>query len=394
MLRRLFTLAAGVFALAAVSSTSHAQTCTLEIHTRTAFGESWTSNTDLMGVHDVAVIKYQGETTILNFQTKDTGFGAIFWNDDKTCNWEMKDGQIRDPLHDTRPTWVFSLPVEKCRACYFAYTNEQGFEYKGGDSNWAMDACFEAMGPVTGIHSEYRKLVQGGQTKAWSQWLDQPAKTSTQTISHLPVTGPDGFRRTPRDAGVLTWLASASIQHDHRRPSQRGNARTSCTDRCEGTYSLAASACGGGQSWDAFDCTCRSDELFVPDEPQPPDPPTPVCGDGRIDAPETCENNSHCSSGSTCGTSCNCISVHTVACGDGQIDYPETCESDWDCAEGSTCGDYCNCIATDSGGPDECWDVCYWDAYETCENCAVWCGYSGCTQGCSYYGACWEDLAM
>ncbi len=79
-------------------------------------------------------------------------------------------------------------------------------------------------------------------------------------------------------------------------------------------------------------------------------PPKPVCGNGTIEAGETCETDTDCAADQTC-QGCQCRAVLppvvppppvTAVCGNGTIETGETCETDADCLSDETC-ENCQC---------------------------------------------------
>lgn len=66
----------------------------------------------------------------------------------------------------------------------------------------------------------------------------------------------------------------------------------------------------------------------------------PICGDGEVSAPETCESDDHCSNWGPFAECANCNCIHY--CGDGVVDPGESCESDEQCY-GGYC-ENCQCV--------------------------------------------------
>jgi MYXO-CTERM domain-containing protein len=84
-----------------------------------------------------------------------------------------------------------------------------------------------------------------------------------------------------------------------------------------------------------LDACCVLDDCAA--QPEPPDP-HPVCGDGRVQGSEVCDDGTANATYGHCGGRCDGPHLY---CGDGRIDGPETCD------DGNTePGDGCNARCT------------------------------------------------
>jgi cysteine-rich repeat protein len=90
------------------------------------------------------------------------------------------------------------------------------------------------------------------------------------------------------------------------------------------------------------------------------DTPPPVCGDGRLDAGEACDDG-NTANGDGCSATC-CVEPPPPACGDGHIDAGETCD------DGNTVdGDGCSATCCVEPPPPVCGDGNL-DAGEVCDD--------------------------
>lgn len=95
----------------------------------------------------------------------------------------------------------------------------------------------------------------------------------------------------------------------------------------------------------------------------------PVCGDGRVQGNEQCEDSGGCQAAERCS---GCVCVPGPLCGNGKVEDGEACESDTECSDDELCT---GCICTPKARPPFCGDGIL-QTGEACES-AVACPDSG-----------------
>jgi cysteine-rich repeat protein len=90
-----------------------------------------------------------------------------------------------------------------------------------------------------------------------------------------------------------------------------------------------------------LDACCVLDDCAA--EPEPADP-KPVCGDGRVEGDEVCDDGKDNATYDHCGGRCDGPHLY---CGDGRVDLPETCDDG-----NSVTGDGCDDCRLEGGEED------------------------------------------
>jgi len=175
--------------------------------------------------------------------------------------------------------------------------------------------------------------------------------TSTSTTAALTSNASD----LNGDTLTVAWSATSGTFAD----AAAGNTTYTCGSAGAQTLTVTVDDGKGCTNSKTVSVTCTGVT-----------PPTPVCGDGKVDAGEQCDDG-NTAAGDGCSATCT-TEAPAAACGDGKVDTGEQCD------DGNTAaGDGCSATCTTEAPAPKCGDGKV-DAGEQCDD-----GNTAAGDGCS-----------